>query len=388
MRRSMVVVQVALSLVLLTTGGLVVRSFERLLRAHPGFEPAGVFTLRVPVPASRYPNDTVANALHERLHRDLAAIPGVEVVGAVSALPLSADADQSGVHFPGAPGNTGDREHDRPLIDYLLVRPGYFEALGIRFLEGRPFPAGPARGKEAIIDHVLARDFFGTRSPLGATMTFGNDSLRIVGVVQQPRLYDVHQDGRGQIFLRNEEFTYYASLSWTLRTAQSPRALLPAVRTIARRIDPELAISEARPMAAVVAESLRQQRLSAVLIGGFSLGALLLVAMGLFGVVAGSVTRRRHELAVRLALGADYPRVLRLVLGEGAMLIAIGLALGAPGVYLAGQTLRRVLVGVSPFDPLTLAIVAAGLGIVSLLSCYVPARRVAGIEPARSLRQE
>jgi putative ABC transport system permease protein len=388
MRRSMVVVQVALSLILLTTGGLVVRSFERLLRTDPGFEPAGVLTLRIPVPGSRYPNDTVVNALHDRLHRELTTLPGVAVVGAVSALPLSAGADQTDIELLAAPGNTGDREHDRPLIDYVLARPGYFEALGIRFVEGRPFPPGPARGKEVIIDHVLAREFYGTRSPLGATIRWNNDSLRIVGVVQQPRLYDVHQDSRGQVFLRNEEYTYYYTLSWALRTTQAPRSLLPAVRSAVRRIDPDLAVSDVRPMEAAVAESLRQQRLSAVLIGGFSLGALLLAAMGLFGVVAGAVTRRRHELAVRIALGADHRRVLRLVLGEGAVLIAIGLAIGAPGVYFAGQMLRRVLVGVSPFDPITLAAVGTGLAVVAFVSCYIPARRVAGIEPAQSLRQE
>lgn len=389
LRRSMVVVQVALSLVLLSTGGLVVRSFDQLLRADPGFDPAGVLTLRVPVPVTRYPNDTVANVLHERIQRELSALPGVDAAGAVSALPLSADADQTTVVFPAAPGNTGDPEHDRPLIDYLLVRPGYFEVLEVRFLEGRAFPPSLVRGtREAVIDHTLAREFFGTRSPLGATLMWNDDSLTIVGVVQQPRLYDVHEDGRGQVFLRNEEFTYYNSLSWMLRTGRPPATLLSEVSAAIRRIDPELAISDVRPMEAVVGQSLRQQRLSAVLIGGFALGALLLAAMGLFGVVSGSVTRRRHELAVRLALGADHRRVLRLVVGEGALLIGLGLVVGAPGIYLAGQAIRGVLVGVSPFDPITISAVATGLALVALAACYFPARRVAGIDPARSLRQE
>lgn len=389
MRRSMVVVQVALSLVLLSTGALIVRSFDRLLRAEPGFDPSGVLTLRVPVPVTRYPNDTVANALHARIQSELAAIPGVEAVGAVSALPLSADADQTTVLFPGAPGNPGDRERDQPLIDYLVTRPGYFEALGIRFLEGRAFPPSLVPGtREAIIDHTVARAFFGSRSPLGARILWNDDSLTIVGVVQQPRLYDVHQDGRGQVFLRNDEYTYNATLSWTLKSGRPPRSLIPEASAAIRRIDPELAISDVQPMEAVVGESLQQQRLSAVLIGGFALGALLLSAMGLFGVVAGSVTRRRHELAVRLALGADHARVLRLVVGEGARLIALGLLVGAPGIYLAGRAIRGVLVGVSPFDPLTLAAVATGLALVALAACYIPARRVAGIDPARSLRQE
>jgi putative ABC transport system permease protein len=138
----------------------------------------------------------------------------------------------------------------------------------------------------------------------------------------------------------------------------------------------------------IVGDAVRQQRISAVLIASFALGALLLAAMGLFGVVSGSVTRRRHEFAVRLALGADHHRVLRLVLGEGARLIAIGLLIGAPGIYFAGRVIRGVLVGVSPLDPLTLSGVAFGLASVAMAACYVPARRVLRLEPAQSLRQE
>ena len=136
----------------------------------------------------------------------------------------------------------------------------------------------------------------------------------------------------------------------------------------------------------IVDEALSQQRLGAVLIGGFALGALLLAAMGLFGVVSGSVTRRRHELAMRLVLGADYGRVLRLVLGEGALLVGLGVLIGVPGVYAAGGVIRSVLIGVSPADPLTLFSVAIGLAVVAMIACYLPARRVLDIDPARSLR--
>ena len=137
----------------------------------------------------------------------------------------------------------------------------------------------------------------------------------------------------------------------------------------------------------IVANAVRQQRVSAVLMASFALGALLLAAMGLFGVISGSVTRRAHEFAVRLALGADHGRVLRMVLGDGARLVAIGLLLGAPGIYFAGRLIRGVLVGVSPLDPLTLGTVAAGLAVVAMVACYLPARRVLGLEPAQSLRQ-
>ena len=147
-------------------------------------------------------------------------------------------------------------------------------------------------------------------------------------------------------------------------------------------------MGDVKTMEQIVGDLLRPQRTSAVAIAAFALGALLLAAMGLFGVVSSSVTRRRHEMAVRLALGADHGRVLRLVLGEGALLVGIGVLIGVPGIYAAGRLIRGVLVGISPSDPLTLAAVAAGLALVTMAACYVPARRVLGIEPAQSLRQE
>jgi predicted permease len=385
MRRAMVVVQVALSLVLLSSGGLVARSFDRLLATHPGFDPRGVLTLRVSLPESLYPDSAAVVAAHARIHRELAAIPGVKAAGAGSAIPLTHEADQTRIVLPGAPGNTGEENHDTPLVDYVAVRPGYFQAMGIRVLGGRLFGAEP-RG-EVVIDRVLAEQFFPSGSPVGATLMFGDDSMRVAGVVEHARQYDVHRDGRPQVYLRHEGLVF-RSLSFAVRSDRDPAGMAADIRDAVARVDARLAISRLRPMDEVVGDAIRQQRVSAVLIGGFSLGALLLAAMGLYGVVSGAVSRRRHELAVRLALGADHARVLRLVLREGAVLILLGVLVGAPGIYLAGRAIRGVLVGVSPFDPPTLAAVTCGLAMVALAACYLPARRVVRIEPARSLRQE
>jgi len=173
-----------------------------------------------------------------------------------------------------------------------------------------------------------------------------------------------------------------------MRTEREPAALLPEVQAVIRRLEPRVAVGDPRTMDQIVGDTLRQQRTSAALITAFALGALLLAAMGLFGIVSSSVTRRRHELAVRLALGADHPRVLRLVLREGALLVGVGVLIAVPGIYAAGRLIRGVLVGVSPADPLTLLAVTFGLALVTLLTCYVPARRVLRIEPAELLRQE
>jgi len=388
LRRAMVVAQVTLSLVLLSTGGLVVRSFDRLLRADPGFQPEGLLTMRVPMPPQFIPKVEDALALQERVEQALRTIGGVTGVSATSTLPLTASASQNLVRIPGAPGNTGNADRDAPLADYMGTRAGYFEVMGMRLVEGRGFDRVRRDGvRDAVIDRNLARQFFPTGTALGAKIPFNNQIVTVVGVVDQARLYDVHQDGRPQLYVRAEDFGY-RTLAFVVRTRRDAQALVPEARSAIRQIDPRLALADVRTMDDVVGDALRRQRISAVLISGFAVGALLLAAMGLFGIVSGSVTRRRHELALRLAVGADYGRLVRLVLGEGAALVVIGVLIGAPGIYIAGSLLRGVLVGVSPLDPLTLGGVAVSLGLVTMIACYLPARRVLRIDPAQSLRQE
>lgn len=392
LRRGMVVVQVALSLVLLSAGGLLVRSFETLLRTDPGFRAENATTFRVLVPEGAYPDAAALTDLHDRILANLAAIPGVEATGALSVLPLTADADQTTIAFPGAPGNTGQPDHDAPLADVVAATEGALEALGVRLIDGRGFGRAPhtpaADGPdEALIDHTFAQEFFPGRSAVGAPVLMNGDTLRVVGVVRQPRIYDVHEDARGQVWRRNRDYTY-ASLRYVARSGRTTASLSSDVRTAVRRADPSLPVSQLRPIERLVQESLSRQRLSATLIAGFAVGALILAAMGLFGIVSAAVTRRRPELGVRMALGADAGRVLRMVVGDGLALVGFGLLLGLPGVWAAGRVLDSVLVGVSPFDPLTLAAVGLALATVALVACWIPARRVTRIDPARSLRSE
>jgi len=395
LRRAMVVVQVALSLVLLSSGGLVVRSFERLLREDLGFRPEGVLTFRLRRPPEFFPEYSDAILFQDRVERALAAVPGVTGVSATSALPLTSNSSRGAfgneiaIRVPGAPGNTGDAERDAPLVDLIMTRSGYVEVMGVRVLAGRTF--GPPRTDglfEALIDRHLAQHLFPVGSPLGARIPIDEDrAFTIVGVVEHARMHEIHRDGRPQLYVRNDDFGI-RPLSVVVRTERDPAAAISEVRAALRQVDSRLPMGDVQTMDQIVGNALRQEQTSAVLIGAFALGALLLAAMGLFGVVSGSVTRRRHELAVRLALGADHPRVLRLVIWEGVLLVSIGVLIGAPGVYAAGRIIRSVLVGVSPFDPPTLLAVALGLALVSVATCYLPARRVLTIEPALLLRQE
>src|SRR5262245_54549593 len=229
MRRSLVVAQVALSLVLLTSAGLVARSFTRVLRADPGFDAARVLTFRVSLPAQLFAKPEEAFRVQDRIEQTLAAIPGVKRVSAASALPLLAAAGQQTIRIPGAPGNTGNKDGDTPLVDIIGVRAGYVEAMGIRIVTGRAFETARRPGvREAVIDTQLARQFFPGASPLGATIPFGNNNnepLSIVGVMEQARLYDVHQDGRPQVFVRGEDWGYRTML-FVVRSDRDPATLV------------------------------------------------------------------------------------------------------------------------------------------------------------------
>ena len=322
LRRGMIVVQVALSLVLLSSGALVVRSLEHLLRVDPGFRPEGVFTALIRTPPVFFPQTSDVQAFQNRVSSALANLPGVESASATSALPLTVSPTLSApttIRIPGAPGNTGDPAHDAVLTDVIAVRTGYVEVMGMRIVAGRAFNESRTEGvREILVDTTFARHFFPNGDAIGKTIPL-DGGLTIAGVVDQARLYDLHQDGRPQIYLRAED-NAYRPLFYVMRTRREPRSLIPEVQSALRQIDPRVAVGEARSMEEIVGNALRQQRTSAVLIAAFAVGALLLAVMGLFGVVSGSVTRRRHELAVRMALGSDPRQALRLVLREAACL--------------------------------------------------------------------
>ncbi len=385
MRRGLVVMQVALSLVLLSTGGLVVRSFQRLLEADPGFRPEGVLTLRLSTRVLTKPADVLS--FLDRVTAEIRRLPGVTSVSATSALPLSGGNFQGTIRFPGAPGNMSD-DRDHPLVDRVFTRAGYAQTMGMRLLTGRDFEEAHRDGvKEALIDQYLAKQFFPNTSPLGATVVDGDNKLTIVGVVNQARLHDLHKDGRPQLFLRAEDYPQVAYLFFVISTPRDPHALISETRSVIRQIERRIPVSMMLTMDEIVADARSRERISAVLTAGLALGALILVAMGLFGMISGSVSRRRGELAVRLALGATHRNVIRLVVGEGARLIILGLLIGIPGIYMSGEALKGFLIEVSPFDGLTLAAVVIGLIAVALLACYVAARRVTAIDPERLLRE-
>jgi predicted permease len=387
-RDALVAAQVALSLMLLVGAGLTVQAFAALLRQDPGFDPGPTLTFEVPLPDDLYPGPE-AGAFHDELRRRIAALPGVSAVGASNALPLTQLTNQSGISFPGAPGNSGDVQGDNPLIDWFRVTPGYFVAAGYRLLAGRGLEEADADSTafSLVIDDVLARRFFPDGSAVGSRAAFVGDTATIVGVVDQARLYRIDADDRGQAFISAQRFPTSA-LAYAVRTELDPAGLTPGIRSVVRELDASVPVSAVRTLDRIVQESVGQQRLSLRLIVSFALGALLLATLGIYGVVSNAVVRRTQEIGVRMALGANADRVARMVLSQGLRLSTAGAVLGLVGALAASRVIEGIMVGVEPRDPLVYAGVAVGLLAVAALASYLPARRATRIDPIEALRPE
>jgi putative ABC transport system permease protein len=388
-RGFLVLGQMALSLLLLAATGVLLSSFVRLLRVDPGFDAADVVAVSLRMNPARYAHHGI-DQFAQRALDGLSRIPGVRLVGATSAPPLSADADQYNVSFPASPTNTGDQRHDRILIDVAVATPGYFGSLGVRIMDGREFGVGddPAAPAVGIIDDVLARRYFPGGSAVGQRMYLDDDTVLVVGVVQQVRLYNIQEEGRAQIYRPEAQFPS-RSLTFVLRgTAGHLDGLPDAARAVFRAMDPAQPIISIDPMTRIVAESLAERRLVLVLVGAFGVTALFLAALGVYGVTSAAVAQRTRELGIRMALGARPGEVVALMLRRPLLLLAAGVGIGLGGtIALAGVT-RRLLFQASPTDPATLAVVVAVLAIVALVAGYVPARRAARVEPASILRSD
>lgn len=389
-RGGLVVAQVALSLVLLVAAGLLGRGVASLLASDPGFDARSVLTFTVAMDPGRYGQDGAIADLDRRLRSGILRLPGVERVGATNALPLSAAASQRDVSLPGAPGNSGQAETDRPHVDYLFVGPGYGEAIGLRVIEGRLFGEGDAAGAPpvVIIDDVLAARFYPGSSALGRPLALGFDTLTIVGVMDQPRLYSVHADDRPQVLLPLLQRPETTLLSYAVATAGEPGDLASRLRGILDAVDASLPVTEVRTLEGIIRASLGNERLSLMLLLAFAVSALVLATLGLYGVVSHAVERRTHEMGVRIALGADRAQVLRIVLWQGLRLTSLGVLLGLVGSLAAARVVGRVVTAAAPDDLIVYTGVTLILVAITAAAAYVPAWRATRIDPSEALRTE
>jgi predicted permease len=383
LRAALVVGELALAAIVLVGAALFGRTMLALAAVDPGFQPYGVLTFTLGLSPARYPDAPSVIGFHERVRARLSALPGVEAAGAASAEPLSGRADQIRVRPEGREGP------DQAItVDAVNATPGYFRALGTSLLRGRDFNDADRDGADlaVIVDEHLARTAWPNEDPLGKRLVFSEDAKPVVvGVVRQPRLYRIDKDDRPQVYIAMAQ-DGSRRLAYVLRTSGDPAVLARPVRAAIRDLDPLLPIAQMTPMTAVVDETLAERRLAATLAAAFAAVAALLAGLGLYGLMACSVARRRHEFGIRIALGAGAAEIRRLVLRRALILVVAGLAVGLGAALALSRVIAAHLFGVSSTDPITYAGVAVVLAGVALIASHLPVRRATRVDPVSALR--
>ncbi len=409
LRSSLVVVEVATTLVLLVGAGLMIRSFYRLQKVNPGFSYDHLTSFTVSLPPKKYESAESIEGFYNRLMENLRALPGVESTAAASGLPLGNNGWQTSFVVDGRP--LPPREQT-PLMEACLVTPDYFRAMNIPLKRGRFFTDRDDRssiaGKDLskltepqreiaalnslIIDEEFARRYWPNEDPVGQRIRLGADSdaptLTIQGVVGR-----VKMDGLSQDSNRVQGYFPYAQIpaggmTVLLKAAGDPNQLIAAVRQQVKAIDSDQPIYSVRTMDEIRAESVAPERLNLTLLSIFAGIALVLAIVGIYGVMSYSVTQRTHEIGIRMAIGAQPQDVFRMIIGQGMLLAFIGVGLGLIGAFGLTRLMATMLFGVEPTDPATFAAIAVLLSGVALVACYIPGRRATKVDPVISLRYE
>jgi putative ABC transport system permease protein len=392
LRRVLVVAEVALALTLLVGAGLLIRSFARLQGVDPGFNPEHVVTFNVSLPRTKYETPASRGAFFDTLRERLGALPGVESVGGTSNVPFGGNWSTGSFNVEGFQPPEGQ---PGPWGDQRIITPGFHEALGIRLLKGRLFTAGDREGapRVAVVDEEMVRRYWPTSDPIGKRITFNDledadiEWITVVGVVDHTAHEGLDAERRVQMYRPLAQFPI-SSMTFALRSSVDPTTLVGAARQTVLSIDPDQPIAQVRTMNAMMDEALGQRKLSLYLLGTFAGLALLLAAIGIYGVLSFDVTRRSQELGVRMALGARRGAVLSLVMTQGLVLAGIGIVIGLAGALGLTRVLEAQLYGVTRTDPATFALVAIVLATVAALATLIPAWRATRLNPIVALRCE
>jgi putative ABC transport system permease protein len=391
-RGALVVLQLASSLVLALGAGLLVRSLIEMTRIDLGFEPDRVLTAQLQAPATDYAGwDDVV-----RLYRDIDGrvqqLPGVLAAGAVRVLPLSRPIGDWSIRIEGRPYVPAEN----PNADFQAVTPGYFEAMRLRLVRGRVLAAADREGTlpVAVINQAMAERYWPGEDAIGRQFMMGTDDkpwLTIVGIVGNVRHNAVIEEPRAEMYVAHAQLPGHIrstprGMSLVVRTVGDPLAVASGIREAVRAVDHNLPVSDIRAMAGVAAQALAQPRFLTLLLAIFAAAALALAAVGIYGTISLLVTERGREMGIRLALGADRASVIRLVLGQGVRLAAIGLALGLAAAVALSRVLSGVVYGVALLDPLTFLGAPVVLTLVAVLACVAPAWRAASVAPAVTLK--
>jgi len=393
LNHSLVAAQVALSLVLLIGAGLLLKSFVRLLAVNPGFRADNLLTMRISLSERSYDSPEKMIQFYEALIGRVSGLPGVRAAGLISKLPVQTDGgDADGYVIEGqeAPGPV------QPNALMHVAFPGYFQALGIPLLRGRDFAAADTGDTEpvAIVDDTLARAYWPDGNALGKRIRFGWDTsgrawMTIVGVAGNVKHSGLVAAGYPHVYMPStQRVQRIQQMHLVVRTLGDPSPAAAAIRAQVRELDANVPVFAVRTMEQIVAGSLNSQRLTNLLMGSFAAAALLLAAVGIYGVMSLNVTGRTQDFGIRMALGAQRGDIFRLVIGQGMKITAAGAAVGLLGAAGFSRFLQTLLFEVSPADPLTFAAVTAVLCGTAFAACYLPAGRATRVDPMVALRHE
>ena len=387
-RDMFVIIQVALSLVLLIGAGLLIRTYQQIQNANPGFNPSNVLSFRLSLPNSKYKGPAVTSFYKELIER-IQALPGVESVGTSYSLPMSSVALAWGpIAIEGyVPKNSADFI----MSNERFVSPGYFSAMGVPLVKGRLFDERDVKDAQptVIVNENLAQRFWPNQDPIGKRLERGESEpwRTVVGVVRDTKEFSVDKEPPISIYHPHAQFPI-GTMFLVVRSSKDPAGLTASVTSEIRKLDPELPAYEFKTMEQRLSESLTRRRFSTLLLSVFAAVALILAGLGIYGVLAYSVTQRTQEIGIRMALGAQPARIMKMVVQHSVILVLVGIVLGLGGAFALTRVMSSLLYGVSTTDALTFSTPPVVLSVIALLASYFPARRAARVDPTIALRSE
>jgi predicted permease len=391
-RSLLVISEVALALVLLVGAGLMIRSFARLGGVNPGFQPENLLTMRVVLPDNKYATLEQRAAFYDQMIERVESLPGVESASVISWLPLRMIGGSNSFTIEGRPE---PEPGQGPIASFRTISPNYFRTMGIPVMDGRALSERDTAGSTnvTVINQTMARRFWPDENPIGKRIKLGGARsqapwLEIVGIVGDVKQAGLDLDTRPEMYRTYAQPSFFAPRDLVVRTTSNPLGLAGAVRSEIWAIDKDQPVSSVQTMENILADSIARSRFNMLLLGIFAGVAMVLSAVGIYGVMSYSVAQRTHEIGIRMALGAKPSHVLKLVVRQGMTLAAIGVAGGIVAALALTRLMTSLLFGVSATDPLTFTAISLTLVLVALAASYIPARRAAKVDPCEALRYE
>jgi putative ABC transport system permease protein len=391
-RNVLVVAEAATALILLVGAGIMMRSFVRLMNVNTGFRSEGVLTMEVSLSGDNYRKQEAVSQFFTDAVERVQRVPGVTAAGAISWLPLSGLGSATGFTFDDRPA---PKPGEEPVADVRVITPDYFRAMGIAILRGRTFDPSQDRAdnaiKKIVVNQTTVDMYWPGQDPIGKTIHMDWDKIlqaEVVGVVSDVKSAKLESTARKPMLYWYLPQFPNGFMTLVARTSGNPKALISAVKAQIQSVDSTIPVANIRTMDDVVGESVREPRFTTVLLGTFAALALVLAAIGLYGVISYAVTQRQHELGIRMALGARRTDVWRMVIGEGMALAGLGAGIGLVAALLLTRFLATLVFDVSTYDLATFTVVPLLICAVALLACYIPARRATRVDPMVALRYE